>query len=207
MTCDGLDHLAEQPAVRHGVVDVTGTWTMKRTLQLDGLDDGVPGEDVFAREVDIEGGQPGPMTHRVADRQSGLLGGAELRPVSGDGRIEIEPSLLHEQIRTQSEHTLRAREDHRGGVAVPQPRGSSVGDAAPDVHDGMAVDVHGTAGPEILPLHEVRHERVQNDAVPGVNEALDPTAVLQDSNVRRRLCRQGPRLHPLTDRWSSAAIT
>ena len=180
---------------------------MQRPLGLDRVDNGVPGEDVCARKVDVQGRQSGPVTHRLANGHRRLVGRGELWPVAGDRRIEIESSLLREQVDTHRHQALRTGEDHSGGIAAPRARGPGVGNAAPEVDQRATAHVHGAARPDVSTLDEVRDEGIHHGAVPRVHEPLDPTAVLEPDAFRHRVRQRCWVRHPFTDPWRSAAIT
>ena len=150
------------------------------------------------------------MAHGVADRDRRLPVRREGGPVPCDRRVEIQKALLHEQIGADREHALRAREHDGGGVVLPGPTRSGIGDASPHVDDPAALDVHGATSTEVVALDEIRDEGVHDRAVAILHEPMDPALIVERDCVsapRHAGPRGRWRGHPLTEPWSSAEMT
>jgi hypothetical protein len=94
-----------------------------------------------------------------ADRDALLAVGRELRPVGGDGRVEVELAALGQQVGAGGDDALGRGVDDLQGVALPGAAGPRVGDAAPQVDDLPAVQVDADRRAHLLVAGQIRRER------------------------------------------------
>jgi hypothetical protein len=120
----------------------------------------VPGQRVLRRDGHVERGQAGPVTEQVAQGQAALPLGAELRPVVGHRRVEVQHAALDQQVCADGGHALGGRVDERQRVLGPRTPIPGVGHAAPQVDDLLSADVDGDRRPHVAVLVEVRGERL-----------------------------------------------
>jgi len=80
---------------------------------------------------------------------------AELRPVRRDRRVDVELAARGKDVRAQCDATLRARPDDADGVLGPGSFRSGVGDATPEIDDGLSVDGDADRRADLAPLGEV----------------------------------------------------
>jgi hypothetical protein len=72
-----------------------------------------------------------------------LARGRELRPVGGDGGVEVEAAFADQAGRARRDQALADRESVDQGVWLPGTAGVLVGPAAPEVGDYATVDKQG----------------------------------------------------------------
>ncbi len=137
------------------------------------------------------------MAQRMADGDAFLAIRCELRPRVGNRRVEIQPSILDEQVGAQREDALRAGEDDRRRVRRPRPARPRVRGPTPHVDDRRAVADNRARRTEVVLIGEVAHERVEDVAESVLDVSPYPPSVRQPSKLA----------HPFTDPWSSAEIT
>ena len=82
------------------------------------------------------------MAQHPAQGNLGLPGSGELRPVTGDRRIDVEHAALREHQHARSGHAFRRREHQRESILLPRSLGCAVGEASPQIHDAFAAEVH-----------------------------------------------------------------
>ena len=81
------------------MVKVARARAEQRRLLLNGADDRCPRDHVVLGQIEVEAWKACSVTHRLADSDRVLTALGELRPVAGDGSIEIEQPLLREHVR------------------------------------------------------------------------------------------------------------
>jgi hypothetical protein len=162
------DHLADQPAVGHGVVAVAGSRLPHGSLGGQRIDGRGPGQGVIAGQSFGKGGQAGLVRQQLPDRHRLLPGRLELGPVGGHRGVEIQLFALGQHGRHHRGHPFGRRVHERQRAGVPLPAGLLIGDAAPQVDDLAAADVHRAGGADISALAEVGLEGVPH----GLESAL-----------------------------------
>ena len=98
------------------------------------------------------------MRHEPADGHVAFARLGELGPVLGDGGVEVEPAFLGESVGAEGGQPLGRGEDVDERVAVPLALMVGVVPAAPEVDDGLAVEVDGDGGADLSVLGEVCRE-------------------------------------------------
>jgi hypothetical protein len=97
--------------------------------------------------------------------------GRELGPVVGDRRVDVEFPTVHQHQRGEREHGLRRRPAVDDRVLGPRRRPLLVAVPAPQVDDGLPVEVHGDRRAELVAV-ETALERL-----PHTGEAVIAAAV------------------------------
>jgi hypothetical protein len=100
-----------------------------------------------------------------------LAVGGELRPVVADRRVHVELAALDQHQRGQRQHGLRRRPAVDDRVLGPRRRPLLVAVPAPQVDDGLPVEVDGHRRPQLVAL-EVARQHFPNSAEPVVAVAL-----------------------------------
>ena len=98
---------------------------------------------------------------QVADQDALLAVGGELRPVRGDRRVDVQLAPVDQHQRGQAGHRLGRRPDVGDGVLGPRDRPGLVAEAAPQVDDDLAVDVHDERRAEFLTRVQVPRQRAR----------------------------------------------
>ena len=81
-----------------------------------------------------------------------LAAGSELGPVFGDGRVDVELAFLNQAVSAEGDQALGRRIDVDEGVAVPLALARLVVPAAPEVDDGLSVEVDADGGADVAAL-------------------------------------------------------
>ena len=84
----------------------------------------------------------------------------------------IEPAPLDQQVGAHRRDALGRRVHERDRVGLPGRAVGRVGETAPEIHDGPAVDVHAYGRADLAPFVEVLGERVEHR----LEVVVDPTA-------------------------------
>ena len=95
----------------------------------------------------------------------------ELGPVLGHRRVDVEVAALGEQVGARGGGALGGGEHQLEAVLGVGRAGVAVGDAAPQVDDLAAADVHGGGRAHLAVLLEVGAERVRHAFEPGLDRA------------------------------------
>src|SRR5262245_20971919 len=123
------------------------------------------------------------MGQEVAYGQAFLVRLSELRPVSGDRRVQIEQSGLDEAQRADRADRLTNRIEVNDRIALPRSRPRRVGVAAPEIDDGPAVDVDGQRRAHL----EARDERLGERVAHGLERSVT-VAVHDRASLAHRRC-------------------
>jgi hypothetical protein len=94
----------------------------------------------------------------LPDRDRRLAGLGELRPVASHGPVVVQQPAGLRHGQGGGGHALGHAEDQDQGVLTP--RQSAVAQAAPQVHDRLAVPVHRAGGAQLATLGEVVRKRL-----------------------------------------------
>src|SRR5207247_6097786 len=106
-----------------------------------------------------QGGETDAVREQPAHSDVLLARGLELRPVLGDGSVEVQLTPLREEVCADRRDALGRREDELEGVLLPRAARLLVGCATPDVDDLLALDVQREGRADLLVLDEVALER------------------------------------------------
>ena len=155
------------------VVAVPGTGLPHRGLGGDGLDHTVPAEHVVHGDLAGHRGQPGLVRQHPPQRDVGLAGGSELRPVGRHRCIEVELARAPRAGARTSRPCPWWSRRRAGSCPVPTASSGPVGVPAPEVHDRAPVVVHAHGGTDVAVLGEVRPERIGDRLEPVVHRAVD----------------------------------
>ena len=170
---DPADDLADQVAVRDGVVPVRRAGLPERGLGGQGLGDGVPGPDLLGAQPGIDRWQAGLVRQQVADGHVVLAGLGELGPIGRHGRVHVELTPLGQQVGAHGRRALGRGEDDLQRVGPVRGRPPDVERPTDDVDDLVAVDVDAEAGSDLTALREVGGERVPDGLEAGLDQAVD----------------------------------
>lgn len=139
------------------------------------------GEPVLVGQVDqpqalVDGGEPGLVGQHLPDRDRLLAGLGELRPVGGHGGVVVQQPAGARDGQGGGGHALGHAEDQDQGVLTP--RQSAVAQAAPQVHDRLAVPVHRAGGAQLATLGEVVRKRLPDRLEPWGHPPMELVAAL-----------------------------
>jgi hypothetical protein len=128
------------------------------------------GQPVLIGQVDqpqalVDGGEPDLVGQDLPDRDRRLAGLGELRPVGDHGGVVVQQSAGVRDGQGGGGHALGHAEDQDQGVLTP--RQSAVAQAAPQVHDRLAVPVYRAGRAQLTTLGEVVHEGLLDRLEPG----------------------------------------
>ena len=137
---DAAHDLADQVPLGDRVVPRLGTRLPPRRLARQQLGAAIPVGEIFDGQRLLPTAEAGSVTEQVAYLDLVLAGGAELRPVPGDGRMEVQLAAIGQHQRAQGDHGLGGREDVDERVALPRPGARRILVAAPDVDNRLAID-------------------------------------------------------------------
>src|SRR5205807_3578008 len=115
----------------------------------------------------------GLVAEKVANRDAVLAVLAELGPIGGDGRVDVELAARGEHVRAQRHGAFGARPHDTDGVFAPRPCGARIGDASPEVDYVLAADGHAHRAADLAPLGEVALELLLDLAKPGIATSID----------------------------------
>ncbi len=111
-----------------------------------------------------------------------LAAGAELRPVIGDERVEVEHAAVGEHVRTQCHRPLGRGEHGTQGVLLPV--GPVARHAAtPQVDHGLSLECDRTARTDFVARIEVLDEGLGDLAETAVHAATDPPCRRDDVDL------------------------
>lgn len=133
----------------------------------------MPGERVGQRYGRIEGGQAGTVGQQPAHGDVLFAGGGELRPVVGDGGVQVQFASLHQEVGAGGRETLGSGKDVLEGVLGPRGAGGQVGDATPQVHHAPSAVVDTQRGAYFTVVTEVGSKGVTDSLETGVGGAVD----------------------------------
>ena len=119
-------------------------------------------------------GESGSMNQHLARGDCAFPVLRELRPVRGDGLVEVEQAPVDQHQDHDHQRDLRRREDPYDGVGLPGRDHLVVAGAAPEVDDVLAVDGDGQRRTLVEPVVEVASERLLEQPEPFVAESVDP---------------------------------
>ena len=160
-------------AVGHGVVSVLRAGLPHWRLRGERLDERRPREHLVGGERAVDHREAGAVRHQHAHGDLTLPLGRELGPVVGDLRVVVDLAPLREQRDAHRRGAFRRREDELQRAVVVGPTGRRIGDAAPEVDDLLAVDVHRDLRAELAVIGEVADERVAHGLEAGLDGAAD----------------------------------
>lgn len=123
------------------MVEVFRPGRPQRPLYLQRTNNRIPGAQLLERQRRIDNRQPGLVGEQIPDRDLLLTRRAELRPVPGDGSVEIELASLDEEVGAHCGRTLRGRRDGHDRVPFPRTIPLAVGQTTPQIDHGTPVDV------------------------------------------------------------------
>ena len=155
LAADPPDHLADEPAVRSGVVAVRGARVPHRALGRERLDGRLPRQPFLRRHGVVEDREPDLVGQQPAHRDVLLAGSGELGPVFGHRGVEVEFAPLGQQVGADRGRAFRAREHQDDAVFDPRPTGLHVGHSAPEVDHLHAPVIQAERSPDIAMLLEV----------------------------------------------------
>ncbi len=170
---DAADHSTDEvPEVRRVVAGrragfPPGCLLREQVLRPDGV------ADVGERHRLLPTAHTRRVTEDVTHQHRALAVRRELRPVAGDGRVQIELPTIDQQQRRECRHGLRQRV--RVDDSVLDPRGARVDvrDTAPQVDHGLPLGYHTHRRPDVGAVVEVALQQVPQTRERGVGEALD----------------------------------
>ena len=142
------------------------------------------------RERRVPAGDAGRVRHQVPHEHVLLALGRELRPVVAHRRVHVQLAALDQQQRRQREHALRRRPAVDDRVLGPRGRALLVAVSAPDVDDGLPVEIDRDRRPQLLAV-ELLRERVPHPGEPVVAAAVHLGHKASSSRPRHR-CRAVP---------------
>ncbi len=142
---DPAHHLADQPSVGGGVIPVGGARRPRGRLTLERTDDRFPGQRLLEGHRSVDPRQPGPVGQQVGHGDIVLARRGELRPVGGDGGLDVEGAELGQPVGAHGRQPLGGRVHEHERVLEPGPARRGVGDATPQV-DHLPPPVVGGEG-------------------------------------------------------------
>ena len=166
------------------MVAVLGAGLPVRRLRSDGGDDTVPAEDVRQGQIAVDGGEPRAVAEQPAHRDVGLARRPELRPVTRDGRVEIELASLREPIGDDRGDPLGGGEHHDDGIALPGAPARHVGDPSPQVDDRPAIPIEAHRSADVTVVIEVGCENLAYPLEAGLDAAVDRVVALIHAFLR-----------------------
>jgi hypothetical protein len=110
---DPSDELADDPAVRTGVIAVCGPGRPLRLLLRDRRDDGIPGQHLVEGQVGIDDRYAGRVAERPPHGNTFLAFRAEFWPVGGDRGVQIELTPFHQHVSAYGRDALGRGQDDR----------------------------------------------------------------------------------------------
>ena len=113
------------------------------------------------------------MAQQHAHRDRFLSRRRELRPVGGDGSVEVEQSTIDQDVGTDRRHRLGGREDVDDGVALPCTRTRGVGVSTPQVHHRPSIDGGRERRADLAAGVEGGGERVAHRGESRITRSLD----------------------------------
>ena len=146
---DAADDLTDEVTLRHRVIARCGARLPPRCLLGQPCDAELPVGQVLGGQGLLPTAQAGGVPHDVAHLNALLAVGAELGPIVGDGRVEVELLTVVQHEGDEERHGLGGGPDVGERVAFPRPRLVLVGPAAPDVDHRLAVEEDGNGGAEV----------------------------------------------------------
>ncbi len=146
---DAAHDLADQESLRVDVVAVAFSGLPPWRLRRERLRHHVPAAPRAGRQRARNRRQRRLMREQVAQRDPRLARLRELRPVSGDGRVELEPPHLGESEHADGGDRLADGVEVDDRVALPRARARAVGVSAPQVDHAAPVDVDRERGADL----------------------------------------------------------
>ena len=149
------DHLAHEVPEHHGLVARGGPRLPPRLLGGEQAGDAVPVVEVLALDRLARSAEPGPVAEQPPHRDRLLAGRGELRPVLGDGPVDVDEAPVDELLHGHRHRTLGGRPHVDERVVLPRLGPGGVGPAAPQVDHRSPGDEDAQAGTDVAPLVEV----------------------------------------------------
>ena len=187
---DPPHHFTDEPAERHAVVAVPGPGLPGRHAGGHALGEGdrVGPAGAVPRQEVVGSGQTdgtGLVAEQLAHRRALFAGTAELGPVPGHPRVQVEVAPVLEDMRAHRRQAFGRGHDDGPRLGLPGPSVRS-GGPAPDVDDAFAVDERGEGAAsltEICPSRAVADDdrrtltqRLGHPLEPRCREAADRAA-------------------------------
>jgi hypothetical protein len=113
------------------------------------------------------------MRQQIAHRDLCLARLGELRPVTSNGSVEIEPAGLDEPERADGGDRFPDGVQVDDCVAVPRSRPRSICIARPQVDNEVAVDADGEGRAYLLAPGEDLGERIPHSSEPGLAPSVN----------------------------------
>ncbi len=133
----------------------------------------VPVVQVLGRHRFLPARQAGRVGHHVADEHAVLAVRGELRPVAGDGCVEVELAPIGEHQCRYEGHGLGGGPHVDDRVPLPRHRLVPVGESAPQIDDRLAVEIDRNRRPHVDALGEVGGERLTHRREPVVAQTAE----------------------------------
>jgi hypothetical protein len=113
------------------------------------------------------------VREQIAHGQLRLARLRKLGPVAGDGRVEIDETLVDEPVQRERGEALGRRVDIHERVALEGPRALGIAMTGPEIDDELALECRRDSGAELVPGCELALERVAHPRERGMTRAVD----------------------------------
>jgi hypothetical protein len=161
LASSAMDNLAHCPGHRDGMVSVARPWFPESGFASDDVDHAVPVVELACSRDTTHMWHADRMVQRHGDGRSFLSCLSELRPVSGDRRVEIELAAIREHVCTERHTALGRREDDRDRILVPRFASRCL-PSAPDINEGLALKRDRARGAHFAARLEIGDELVHD---------------------------------------------
>jgi hypothetical protein len=100
------------------------------------------------------------MVKQPSDRDGLLACLGEFRPILRYRGIEIELPTRYQDVSAEGDGSLGAGPDQDQRIALPGPIRTPIGETAPQVDDGLAIDKNADGGADFATLAEIALELI-----------------------------------------------